>query len=164
MFELIALGEVKPDFVSSCIQRKIRANYSHIAILKDGKFVFHATGKGVNRTTLDRLLADGPCVIRRRVEIPVENEDIAYGWLLGRLGLRYSNLQYLGFIFPFLRFLPFVNNGRREAVCSELGADFVVDCSNQKWIASKAYGDCDFIDPKQCMDIAAGIFGEKKDA
>lgn len=158
-FELIAMGEVKPDFLSRRIQAAIKADYSHVAILVDGYQVFHATGKGFHKSDLPTELEGGKTVIRRRIEIPVERECCALAWLNARLGLRYSNLQYLGFIFPFLRWIPFVNNGRSEVVCSEVVADFVAENAKLGSICAMAFRDCDFVDPKQCVDIVAGVLG-----
>lgn len=160
MFELITLGEVKPDFVSTRIQRFEGANYSHVAILVDGYLVYHAIGKGVSRTTINDLLQDGLCVIRRRISIEVRSKCCAHTWLEAMLGTKYSLAQYLGFIFPVLRFLPFVNNGRREVVCSEFAAQFVGSQSTKGYLALQKYTDCDFVGPKLCADVAAELFGE----
>lgn len=159
-FELLALGEVQPDFVSRRIQRFEKTNYSHVAVLVDGYLVYHAIGAGVCRTTLNDLLADGPCVIRRRVVIPVHSECCAKTWLDAQLGKKYSLWQYLGFLFPLARFLPWVNNGAREVVCSEFGAQFVGSCSVRSYEALQKYTDTDFVGPKLALDVAAKLFGE----
>lgn len=162
MFELIALGEVQPDFVSRRIQRFEGTNYSHVAVLVDGRTAYHAVGKGVQRIALDRLLADGPCVIRRRVQIRVDRDCCAKTWLESMVGKKYSLLQYLGFLFPFLRFISWVDNGRREVVCSEFGADFVMECSTYGAVAALRYGDSDFVGPRQALDVAAKLYGEQE--
>lgn len=155
-FEIVAIGEIDPDFLSSRIQKGIGADYSHVGILVDDRLLWHATGKGFHCSQIQDELKGS--VIRRRVGIPVFDESFARGWLNGRKGTRYSNLQYLGFIFPFLRFLPFVDNGRKEVVCSEIAADFIVDCAI---VHNDRLADTDWIDPKECMDIAAELFGER---
>lgn len=161
-FELIALGEVKPDFVSRRIQRFEKTDYSHVAVLVDGYLIYHAIGAGVCRTTLSELLADGPCVIRRRVLIPVHADCCAKTWLDAQLGKKYSLWQYLGFLFPFVRFLPRVNNGCREVVCSEFGAMFVGSQSLRGYEATQLYSDTDFVGPRLCMEVARRLFGEQR--
>lgn len=160
-FAILAFAEVKPDFVSRRIEAAIGANYSHVGILV-GDTVYHATGKGFHKQPLEDVLEGGATVIRRKVSVPVVRECCALAWLEARLETKYSLVQYLGFAFPFLRFLPLVNNGRRETVCSEVGADFVWDNAPepQREIVRMAFGDCDFVDPKKCLDVLAGIFGE----
>jgi hypothetical protein len=161
-FHIVGLGHVNPDFFSRRIQCGIGAPYSHIGILVNGSIVYHATSKGFHISSLEEVLDYGRVVIRRKVPVPVSKPCCAITWLNARIGLKYSVLQYLGFIFPVLRFIPFVNNGRRETVCSEIGADFIAECSSMKDIASMAYGDCDWVDPKRCLDIAAGLYGEER--
>lgn len=160
-FELLAFGEIKPDFVSRNIQRAIKANYSHVGVLHNG-ILYHAVGEGTCKVDYELFLRSHTCVVRRRVIIPVRRECCARVWLEARMGQKYSLVQYLGFAFPFLRFIPFINNGRRETVCSEFGADFVCDNSELSAIATRAYGDCDWINPKECLDIAGGIYGEQQ--
>lgn len=162
MFELIALGEVTPDFVSRRIQKFEGTNYSHVAVLVDGYLVYHAIGPGVCRTTLSELLKDGPCVIRRRIQIPVHADCCAKTWLDAQLGKKYSLWQYLGFLFPALQFLPRVNNGSREVVCSEFGAQFVGSQSKRGYEALQKYTDTDFVGPRLCMNVAAELFGEQE--
>lgn len=160
-FELIAIGEEKPDFLSWWIQWGIKANYSHVAVLVNGETIYHSIEKGVCKTTLKEMMAEKACVIRRRILIPVERECCALTWLEARLDTPYSAIQYLGFIFPFLRFIPWINNGRRELVCSEFGAEFCCEQAIQKLMVQAAFGDCDWIDPKKCLDVAAVLFGEE---
>lgn len=152
-FEVVVVGELKPDFVSRHIQRYQSAvagkpiDYSHAAIIVDGKRVFDATGRGIGECTLEELLDKGEAVIRRSFEVKVMSECCALTWLTARRGLGYSNLQYIGFLFPFLRALPFVRNGRKRTVCSEFVADFLCDWSIYP---KQAFDNGDFLLP---MDI-----------
>lgn len=171
-FYILAFGEEKPDFISRCIEAAIRAPYSHIGICHDGT-LYHATGKGFHKSRLSDELnyevrhwffwkKKKRAIIRRKVMIPVERECCALAWLEARIGTKYSLVQYLGFVFPVLRFIPFVNNGRRETVCSEVAADFCWDNTPEffREIVRMALGDNDWVCPKKCMDVLAGIFGE----
>ncbi len=159
-FEIIAIGEVEPDFVSRCIQRFSKANYSHIAILLDDCILYEAVGEGVRKSSVAEMMAVKPHAIRRRVELPVKSECCSLTWLEANVGKKYGLIQYLGFLFPFLRWLPFVKNGKREVVCSEFGADFVMCCTKLGHIAEQAYGTGDWVLPPQAMDVAAGLYGE----
>lgn len=162
-FAICAFAEVKPDFVSRCIQKAIKANYSHIGILVGESTVYHATGVGFHKQNLIDMLEGGSVVIRRKVNLPIERECCALTWLEARIGTKYSLIQYLGFLFPWLRFIPKVSNGRRETVCSEIGADFAWDCVTPTLRQSLRNAlECnDFVDPKQLMDILSGIYGEE---
>lgn len=157
-FEVVTVGELEPDFVSSRIQavqssmRGFPINYSHAAVIVTGAFgqrVFDATGRGISECTLEELLDQGGAKIRRRFVIPVRREEFALGWIQGRLGVRYSNLQYLGFLFPFLRWIPGVRNGRGGAVCSEFVADFLHDCSN---LNQKCFSQSEWMMPVDLVD------------
>lgn len=158
IFEVVTVGELEPDFVSSRIQavqssmRGFPINYSHAAILvtdEKGCRVFDATGRGISECTLEELLDAGGAVIRRRFLIPVKSPCCAMMWIQGRLGVGYSNLQYLGFLFPFLRWLPGVRNGRKGSVCSEFVADFLHDCAD---LNQKAFSQSEWMMPVDLVD------------
>lgn len=162
-FELLFVGEVRPDFFSWAIQyacgriHRRRVNFSHVAILVDGQRVFDSTGRGFDETTLENLLKGGSAVVRHRFWLAVSshNEDAATAWLEGRKGVGYARLQILGLLFPILRRVPLIRNGFRRAFCSETGADFV-----RRWCllahADKRLDDDrrDWIDPYALYLIA----------
>lgn len=158
-FELLAIGEKKPDLLSSLIQwgqgfksgKKIE--YSHLALLVDGAWVFDATERGTDLCTLDEVLDGGKAVIRRRIMLPVKSACCAIMWIRRARGIRYSWLQYAGFLFPFLR--PLVKNGRRETVCCEIIADFLVDCCEVK---DHRLAEPDWLMPFEVMEIADDHF------
>jgi hypothetical protein len=135
----IAVGEVKPDFVSSAIQRYLTEkhgkpiNWSHCGILVEGDYettVWDATGRGFEPCTLNEALGNGKAVLRHKVELDVMNAAMALGWLRGNRGRWYAHAQYVLFFMPkWLRhamswILPgfikkLFSNGRAFQVCSE---------------------------------------------
>ena len=150
-FEVIAIGEIDPDTLSSGIQAWIDENYSHLAILVDGKRIFHATEKGFHESTLEKELEGS--VIRHRIKIHFNNDlerAEALGWLRGKIGAKYGWLQYVGYFFPFINHLKWVKNNRSETVCSEVVADWLYDCApdfkNDSRIA-----EADFLSPKDVI-------------
>lgn len=128
--ELICIGEIKPDFVSKWIQRGLSwlhgvpVNYSHIGILIDETRLFHATGKGFHESPLVEELSEGTgSLIRERYELlgMTEGDEREFlGWLDGHKDTYYSNLQYVGILFPFL--MPIVRYFSAGTVCSSSGA------------------------------------------
>lgn len=159
-WEIIAVGELNPDWQSRAIQRGIMADYSHIAILftddSGEQCVFESIGKGTVKSTVAEVLDNGKAVIRHRFTVPVLNNDFSLGWCHGRLGGRYSLIQYLGFIFPFMRRFKWIRNGRAFSVCSEFGADFLVDCAN---LIHDKLNDCDFVSPTDLVYICQEVYG-----
>jgi hypothetical protein len=149
VFEIIAVGEIEPDFVSRRIQKFIDADYSHSAILVDGETIYHATGIGFHRIPLLELLPGH--IIRHRIRFELEGEAgvFAKGWLEGCIGTEYSHSQYLGFFFPFLR--RFVDNNRAKTVCSEAVGDFMAECLG---IRDHRLLNCDFLSPRDVTEIA----------
>lgn len=148
-FEILAVGEIDPDFVSSRIQKFLGTDYSHSAILVDGEHVYHATGKGFHRMPLLELLPGH--AIRHRISFELEGEKAAYarGWLDGCIGIEYSNSQYLGFFFPLIR--PFLRNKRAKLICSEVVGEFMDECLG---IRDYRLVCCDFLSPKDVTEIA----------
>ena len=156
-FEVIAIGEKKPDTTSWLIQKFIHANYSHLAILVDGDRVFHATEKGFHESKLKDELENSE--IRERIPIRFDGNLQrwkAYGWLLGKIGAKYSFLQYIGYLFPFINHLKWIGNKRRETVCSEVVADWLYDCAPD-FIGDPRLKDADFLSPKQVIEILNDI-------
>ncbi len=143
-FEIIAIGEEKPDFVSSRIQKALGTDYSHVAILVDEEVIYHATGKGFHKEYLCDVLPGH--IIRHRFEVrSARSDEFSLGWLEGNIGVPYSNLQYLGFIFPWMR--KFVDNGRKRTICSEAVGDAMQECFGY------LIDDTDFKSPKDIVEI-----------
>lgn len=139
-FELLFIGERKPDLFSwliQCGQRRIhgvKVNFSHVAILVNGYWVYDSTPKGFDLSNIDELLKGDLSVIRHRYELTLVpgTEDDALAWLRGRRGIPYGLLQGLGVVFPILRRFPFIRNGCKRAFCSESGADFLYEFCGRK--------------------------------
>lgn len=148
-FELIAIGEIVPDRFSRGLQGAMKTNYSHLAILVNGVELYHATEKGFHRELSSSGLEGA--VIRHRFPLTIKyHEQFALGWLAGRVGCRYSWIQYFGLIFPWMRWIPFVKNGRAETVCSEVVADFLVDCTS---ISHPKLDQCDWLTPRDVVEL-----------
>lgn len=148
-FYALAIGELKPDFLSSRIQKYLslkhglEVNWSHNAILVEGagpEFdgVWDSTGRGFKRCTIEEATDNGAAVIRVQVELQVKCPQKALGWLLGNQDRWYANLQYVLYILPpglarwIGRILPsFIRklfaNGRALSVCSETLGYFILD-------------------------------------
>jgi hypothetical protein len=150
-FEILAIGELEPDFVSRRIQRYLGTDYSHIGILVDGLWLYHATGIGFHMVPLAAFLPGHAIRHRFAWELDRDTTQYALGWLEGCVGCEYSQSQYLGFLFPFLR--PFVANGKSKTVCSEAGAQFMFDCLK---VREPRLFACDWINPKDIVEICHG--------
>lgn len=148
-FSILAVGELEPDFVSKRIQHFLKTDYSHSAILVEDFMVYHATGKGFHAIPLHSLLPGHALRHKIDFELPDAQSHYACGWLQGALGHEYSQSQYLGFLFPFLK--RWVANGNSKTVCSEAVGQFMFDCLNVK--DARLY-ECDFLSPKDVTEIA----------
>lgn len=150
-FYLLCIGELKPDYVSSNIQEYLTdkygrpVNWSHCAIevvgpnVRPDERVWDATGRGFEPGTMEKALDDGLAVARHRIRLPVKDAGEAMGWLRGKRGAGYSNLQYILFapcpawLRKFLHWilptalLKMFKNGRRRVVCSEVIGWFMRD-------------------------------------
>lgn len=155
-FAIAATAENKPDFVSACIMRFIAAPYSHIAIIAPNDDVYHATGKGFHRIKLAELIDKRTMVHIAAFTLTPEEAARATGWLEGRLDTDYGELQYLGFFLPFLR--KWFSNNKAKTICSEVGADFLVECLGYqgKWVCGR-----DFLTPKDVIEAALAFAKEK---
>jgi hypothetical protein len=152
-FEVIAIGEIDPDTLSTGIQAWIDENYSHLAILVDDTRVFHATEKGFHESTLEKELVGS--VIRKRIEIRFDNDlqrAEALGWLRGKIGAKYSFMQYLGYFFPLINHLKWIKNQRSETVCSEVVGDWLYDCAPDFKFDSRL-NQTDFLSPKDVISL-----------
>lgn len=161
-FELLFVGEVKPDLFSWLIERgqsrihKRRVNFSHVAILVNGSRVFDSTGRGFDEEPLEKLLEGGRSVIRHRFElnVPEGRGPEALAWLEGRKGIPYARLQCLAVVFPILRRIPFIKNGFRRAFCSESGADFMYRWSDGRDTSGRNLVHGLWVDPRlECRDF-----------
>lgn len=156
VFEILAIGEENPDFVSRKIQNFLNTDYSHIAILVDGIKVYHATGKGFHTDWLQNVIPGH--IIRHRIKVEPRNNSYALGWLDGCIGTEYSQSQYLGFFFawwPWLQKLirKIFDNGRKKTICSEAAADFLKECCGYEIVQA------DFLSPKDVVNIALDFAG-----
>ena len=148
-FEILAIGELVPDFFSRKIQNYLGTNYSHIAVLIDGAIVYHSIERGVVRELIQNALGPND-VIRHRFEFPIQpgREGFIMGWLEGSVGAKYAWSQYLGVFCPWIRFL--VRNGKGQSFCSEYGATAVRDALG---IYSPELEESDWITPKDIVEF-----------
>lgn len=174
-FSLILIGELRPDFVSECIQEfltdrhGLEVNWSHAALLVEDaeKYsgIWESTGKGFAQNTLAGALDKS--VIRHQIELNVAGEWAAIGWLKGFKGTAYSTAQYLLFVPKWMRwigslifpagFRKIVRNGKARSFCSESMAHFIRDnCKNAEDDPGLSIEACDEIDP-----YLVKAFGEK---
>ena len=183
-FYFLAIGELKPDFLSKRIQdyltvkHGVDVDWSHIALLVEGMGpaydgVWDHTGRGFERCPLEEALDNGHAVIRRRVKLRVRNPWECVGWLRGKRGSWYANLQYVLYFLPIPvarllgKGLPkpirkLFANGRALGVCSETAGYFVQDnCEGAE--SHPLLEDGDRLDPFMAV-IVAQEFGDREDA
>ena len=150
--ELLAIGEVKPDWASTLIQRALDTDYSHIGILINGVHLWHATEVGFHM--IPWATFEPGHVVRHRFEWEVKDgtyqEGLITGWLIATMGKEYSTSQYLGFIFPMLRSVKIIANGNSKLVCSEAGGQFLYDTY---LLRDHRLSKCDWLDPKKIVEI-----------
>lgn len=149
-FYLFVCGEKDPDILSRIIQWRLGTDYSHMGIIVEcdgAKIIYHCVGKGFCTEHYSEFIKEHniwEVDITRFMMEP----NYALGYLQGREGINYSRLQYLGFVFPWLRFL--VHNGKARGICSEEAARFMYQCCDHHLkIDSKKF---DFFDPKVVWD------------
>lgn len=121
-------AEAKPDLVSCTIMKYLGTNYSHIGIgLCDNEghmhTIYDSVGEGFRTMTTKEFTKNGEKIIKGIKYVEVVNRDRALGWLDGNIGKDYSEMQYIGFIFP--RFRKFVDNDSAKLICSEVVASFL---------------------------------------
>lgn len=154
-FFIIATAEEKPDIFSRLIQKTIKTNYSHAGVLVEclglGK-IYHATRKGFHEIDLVDFLPGH--IIRHKIQVYPENPSYAIGWLHGCIGTPYSQIQLLGFIFPWFKKL--FRNKRAQTICSEVVIDFQKDCL--KW-SHELMKDPDYKSPKDVIEITLDCRG-----
>lgn len=174
-FYAIAVGELKPDFVSRMIQdylteeHGVPVNWSHCGVEVEGSLdsdgVWDATGRGFEHCSMDECLGFGKAVVRHRIELKVRNPDRALGWLYGNRGRWYARAQYILYFMPgWLRafcgkVLPspvkkLFANGRALQVCSEAVDYFMVDNVDGAEAVLRKHGDGDTTDPLELVNAA----------
>lgn len=156
-FKIFVCGEKDPDWVSRKIMKKLGTDYSHIGMFVTVdvfEIIYHSVGKGFSKIDDIEHYEEMKTFLKehnfQEIDITkyIKNEQFALGYLEGRLGAEYSESQYLGFIFGFMR--RFVKNGRAKGICSEEAARFLVNCCNHelKFDRSKF----DFVSPKDVWE------------
>lgn len=181
-FYAVAIGELKPDFVSSRIQRflsdkhGVDVNWSHCGILIEDhpaqtmNGIWDATGRGFEHCTLEEALDHGQAVIRHKVPLHVENEWAAGGWCRGNRGRWYAHAQYILYVMPkWMRtvlgaILPgpikkLFANGRALQVCSEAVHYFILDNVANSKESLDAIGGGDTTDPFEVIFAAYHMDG-----
>lgn len=178
-FYACAIGEKKPDFVSSRIQEfltwlyGLNVDWSHCGIevenCADDSGFWDSTGKGFLRGPVEVALDHGEAVMRKRFELKVEHPFGACLWLRGCQGKTYSQGQYLLFLVLMLpfpvqalikKFTPkmikvICRNGAGKLVCSEALGRFIKDnCPGAFADPRLAEDKLDDLDPYEVMLIA----------
>lgn len=148
MFQIASCRENKPDLLSAALMRVMRANYSHVIIIENGDTVYHATGKGFHAEPLSEVLKAH--TLPDIIEVNCPDESLANGYLRRMIGMDYSESQFLGFIFPFMK--PFFRNRHQRAICSEAVSDFLKDCCG-----CEINEDTDYIDPVKAIAYARTV-------
>lgn len=134
--------ENKPDFVSSMIMFFMRTNYSHVLMCKD-RVIYHSVGKGVEAVPYGAFMKDHTLPITRLVKLTCTLDQLG-DYLDAHIGKEYSESQYIGFIFPFLK--PFFRNRKKKTICSEFVARLLNNCCGYE------FKDCDFLSPKNVIE------------
>ena len=98
----------------SLIKWRIGINYSHVAMLVEGK-IFQASLGGVNTMSFTDFKADNHIIMSAKTHL----SDKAYSYMRAQLGKRYSVLGALAATFRLLRWLRLGDNGDRTYICSE---------------------------------------------
>ena len=146
-------AEIKPDFVSRMIMWWLKCDYSHIGIGlvdQDNELhtIYHSVGEGFSTLSVKDFLSHGKKIVGVK-HIPVKNPDQALGFLDGMMGKDYSEMQYIGFMLPWLKKL--VDNGEGELVCSEAATLFVQKYMVDGEIKFKDF-NADFTSPKDLWE------------
>ena len=150
-FRIFVSREIKPDLMSRLIMWKFKADYSHIGmIVEDGEtdpFIWHSVGKGFSTASLPHFMQDHTI---ESVDITeyIKDKNYALGYLQGRIGVEYSQSQYLGFILPWTRWL--VRNKEGKGICSEEVARFLYHCCKHHVHVDP--NKFDFVSPKDVWE------------
>lgn len=166
---VFASAEKAPDFISSSIMRALGTRYSHVALIisnlelvnyentlqsaggfrpeKPYVVIYQADGAGVNVANAQSFFETHSLEYLLDVTEYIGRQEYSIGWLDAKIGLLYSNAQYLGFLGKLLK--PFGNNNNQRYICSELVAEFLNACSSIRLFDKH---DCDFVSPKQIVE------------
>lgn len=153
-FTILALACKKPDIFSRLIMWAMKTDYSHCAIVahaidyREDDIIYHCTAEGFHAERSKKYLEDHIVRHEFKYELSTYKSLYAWGWLDGCIGTQYSRMQFIGFIFPFLK--PFVANNRDRMICSEAAGDFMKDCLG---IKDSRLNSCDFVTPKDIVEI-----------
>lgn len=148
MYQVASCRENKPDFLSWILMKFMGVNYSHVLIIEDGKTVWHQVGSGFASEPLEEILKTH--TLPDIITVTCPDEALARGYIKRMIGTPYSESQFLGFIFPFLK--VFFRNRHQRAICSEVVCDFLKDCCG-----CEINEDTDYIDPVKAIAYARTV-------
>lgn len=151
------IGEVNPDLFSRLIQRVLRRNFSHNALIFDGE-IWHGTTSedprydGFCNEPIEQALKDH--VVRYCCEVETRfTHDELKGHLNARKGTPYSMRQNIGAIYTFLLDCPltswFFRTGKFAVNCSEVLAEV---CQSDRY----DFGDLDRVKPTDTLVVLGG--------
>lgn len=133
-----------PDFISWQIMRRLRYAGSHIFIVYQGR-MYHSVERGVCHDDFTAFSADHHITHQKEVSLNCTEEEF-FAWFEKHQGIQYSNAQYFGFFFGFLK--RFVRNYRKKAICSEFVAWVLTDLAGRI-----EFKDADFLSPKDVFEL-----------
>lgn len=133
---MVACFEKDQDFKSKMIDRDQKCGFTHLAIMKDAKELWHATGHAV---LLDGTKVNGVHKLEgkdfekflelhgfhTRFKVPVKSDDFAEGFCVGNEGKDYSESNLVGMKIPWLR--RACADGRKELFCGEFVLRFAME-------------------------------------
>lgn len=150
-FRIAGSAEIKPDYKSKGVMVFTHADISHVLVIfRRGPelpwMIIDSTGDGVTEHPLDKFLETHKLIYDIDITKYVTRPCCAIAWLEGNFGKDYSEGQYFGFVFDFLK--GFVRDGESELICSELVPRFI-----DKWTTLTCFkgADFDFINPKEAI-------------
>lgn len=151
--------EFEPDNFSQLIQETFNIGWSHNLILVSNipievrvrlglhlsdDIVYHATIPKYARIPLSQELAAGSEIVHK-IQIEVQDEMFALGWLEGNMDKEYSFSQCAALIYPHLR--PLFGNGPGKGFCSEFAMRFAKTNSIRSYLLTDV--DPEWVDPGQ---------------
>ena len=140
-------AELKPDFISRSIMKFLKTDYSHVFLIHDG-IIYHSDGRGVNKIHLEYYKKTHKLVYEFPLEISLTEKEFE-AYMKGAQGKEYSESQYLGFLFDFMK--KWVRNGEEKMICSELVAQVLQDFGG--FTLPK---EADFMSPKDVYNLLKG--------
>lgn len=139
------------SLLSSAIKFLDNSKYSHVYIRrksKYGEYVYQASGLTVNFTNINIFLSKNTIIEEYEFELPDDKRDAILAFFIKYAGASYE----LSSLFKIMAIvlakkinwdLKFKDEGRKEFICSELGAFFCKEILEIPLI-----GELDFITPK----------------